>query len=136
MKRILLLVAVLVSASFAYAQDTGKTVSLTGTVCDSKCAFQITSSPIPKYGCRKDCGESGGEAMFIDDQGKMMKIDNPDMVKTHMGKHVKMKAQMMPQGDMMHVMHISDKPLSTAQQAGQQVPQDDNTKNKDTQPKQ
>lgn len=109
MKRIAwLFVTVLLSAHFLPAQEMNhnKNMTMTGDVCDSKCTYQISQFPREVYGCRKDCPEKGGEAVLVTDKGKVMKIDNQDMVMPYMGKHVKVKATMMP-GDMMHVMHIN-----------------------------
>ncbi len=113
-----LFVAVLALAGCLHAQDMNNhNMTMMGFMCDSKCTFQISTFPKERFGCRKDCTETSGEAVMVTDKGKIMKIDNQDMVKSYMGKHVKVSAQMM-EGGMMHVMHINPFNEAAAEQMG------------------
>jgi hypothetical protein len=81
-----------------------KGTEMTGVICNAKCV-NTTSTPAS---CKADCKEKGSDAVFIDDQGKVTKIANPKMVKGHVGKKVKMKADMMKDKDMMEVYNVTN----------------------------
>ncbi len=103
MKRIVgLLVVVLLSALLLSAQNKGKGTEMTGWICTSKCVKQVDG----KATCDPNCKEKGGEAVFVDDQGKVTKIANQKMVKSHMGQKVRVKGEMMKDKDMMQIYEV------------------------------
>jgi len=80
----------------AYAQDQSHPIERTGWICNSKCVNHETQ-PVS---CDSKCTDKSGDIVFIDDQGKTTKISNPDAVKQHMGKKMKVKCHM-ENGEMM-----------------------------------
>jgi len=97
MKRLTALVALilglLISAS---AQDKSKTLEMTGTVCDQKCVKQDTG----KASCDTSCIEHSGQAVFLDDSGKLWNVANPETCKGKMGKKVTIHGDMKDDGTM------------------------------------
>ena len=92
MKRTAALLALaLGSTMLMSAQDKSKGTEMTGTICDQKCVKQDAG----KAACDASCTEKGGDAVFVDDQGKATKIANPKMAKGKMGKKVKVHGEMM-----------------------------------------
>jgi hypothetical protein len=85
-------VLVLFSVALLYADDMNKGTPMTGWICNSKCVVQAGD----KASCDQNCAETSGDAVFVDDQGKLYKISekNQDMAKKQMNKHVKMMAEM------------------------------------------
>jgi len=57
---------------------------MTGTVCDQKCVKQDAD----KAACDTSCTEHSGQAVFLDDSGKLWKVANPASCKGKMGKKV------------------------------------------------
>jgi hypothetical protein len=97
MKRIIGLSAVVLGMiMFVYAQDVNKSIEMTGWICNSKC---VTHDQ-PIAACDASCKDKTGDVVLIDDKGKTTKISNPDMVKGHMGKKMKMKCHMNNSGEM------------------------------------
>lgn len=90
MKRLAALMAfilgLLISAS---AQDQSKMMEMTGVVCDQKCVKQDSGKPA----CDTSCTEHSGQAVFLDDSGKLWKVANPESCKGKMGKRVKIHGQ-------------------------------------------
>lgn len=102
MKRIAgLLVAVLLSVGLMYAQD--KLTEMTGRICYSKCIKQVDGKAI----CDPNCREQG-DAVLLDDQGKVTKIANQDMVMPYVGKKVKMHCKKTKDKNTMQVVDISE----------------------------
>jgi len=97
MKRMIALVALilglLISAS---AQDKSKASEMTGTVCDQKCVKQDSGTAA----CDASCTEHSGQAVFLDDSGKLWKVANPASCKGKMGKKVKIQGEKMDDGTM------------------------------------
>lgn len=91
MKRIAVLLAFVLGSVMLYAQEKPKGVDMTGTICDSKCVTHTGG----QAACDTKCTQTGGEAVFVEDDGKVTTIANPEKVKGHMGKRVKAKAGMM-----------------------------------------
>jgi hypothetical protein len=86
MKRMVALLALIVGSLIsAYAQDQSKTMEMTGTVCDQKCVKQDSDN---KNSCDTSCKEHSGQAVFLDDSGKLWKVANPASCKGKMGKKV------------------------------------------------
>jgi hypothetical protein len=103
-----LLIAVLCSAALLYASEptgdkdeAGKGKQMSGWLCSSKCVANTAG----KASCKKGCTE-GGDVVFIDSKGAVMKIENQDKVMPMAGKKVKMKASMKG-ADMMYVYEIA-----------------------------
>ena len=103
-----LLIAVLCSAALLHASEptgdkdeAGKGKQMSGWLCNSKCVANTGS----KTSCKKGCTE-GGDVVFIDSKGAVMKIENQDKVMPMAGKKVKMKAAMKGE-DMMYVYEIA-----------------------------
>jgi hypothetical protein len=107
MKRMVwLLVTILGLGILGYAdemkKDEGKGTAMTGWLCNSKCVTQSGN----KNTCDKACTASDGDVVFIDSKGRVSSIANQDMVKSHAGKKVKIRAAMMKDGKMMEVYKV------------------------------
>jgi hypothetical protein len=94
------LVAVLVSASSLYAQDTSKAHAMTGWLCNSKCVTQTADHAA----CDQNCADKSGEIVLVDNQGEVLKIANQDKVVAYAGKKVKMKCRAVK--DMKDTMYV------------------------------
>jgi hypothetical protein len=83
MKKILALAcACCFLASVVFAADS----SMTGWVSDEKCAGHAGPG---KEACVKKCVEAGSPIVFVSDKDKqILKVDNPDALKDHLGHHV------------------------------------------------
>jgi hypothetical protein len=68
----------------AVAQDQSKTMEMTGVVCDEKCVTHDSG----QAACNTSCKEHSGQAVFLDDSGKLWKVANPASCKGKMGKKV------------------------------------------------
>jgi hypothetical protein len=102
MKRTALLLAIILGSVMLHAQEEPQGTEMTGTICDSKCVTQSGG----QSACDLNCTKTGGDALFIEDNGKVTKIANPDKVKGYMGKRVKTKAKMMKDQDLMWIYAI------------------------------
>lgn len=102
MKRIAVLLAIVLGSVMLCAQEKPKTVDMTGTICDSKCVTQTAG----QSACNQKCTQTGGDAVFVEDNGKVTKITNPEKVKGSKGKRVKVKCKMMKDQDMMTVYEL------------------------------
>ena len=91
MKRSVLLLAIVLGLATLNAQETPKGHEMTGTVCDSKCVTQSAG----QSSCDLNCTQKGGDAVFVQDNGKVTKIANPEKVQGHMMKRVKVMGEMM-----------------------------------------
>jgi hypothetical protein len=94
-------VIVLGSLILLYAQDT-KTMEMTGTICNSTCVNQNPGHAT----CDATCTDKSGDAVFVDDQGKVTKISNQDMVKGKMGQKVKVKCTMDKDREAMEILQV------------------------------
>ena len=102
MRLISSLLTFVLSSALLYAQQMSKVVEMSGTICDSNCVTQTGG----QSACNLKCTQKGGDAVFIDDNGKVTKIANPDKVKGYKGKHVKAKCKMMKDQDSMWIYSI------------------------------
>jgi hypothetical protein len=102
MRRAAGLLAIILGTAMLYAQETPKGIEMTGTICDSKCVTQSAG----QSACDSKCTQTGGEAVFIEDNGKATKIANPEKVKGFMGKRVKARCEMMKDSGMMNIYEI------------------------------
>jgi DNA replicative helicase MCM subunit Mcm2 (Cdc46/Mcm family) len=87
-----LFLVILCSAILLNAEDKGNTMS--GWVCDSKCVVQSAD----RATCNLNCTERSEDAVFINDQGKVLQISNPASCSSHMNKRVKATAIYKDQG--------------------------------------
>lgn len=93
---------VLASVLLLYGQSGTK--DMTGWICTSACVTKNASQGTCDAGCAGK--DKRGEAVFVDDNGKVSKISNPDMVKGKMGKKVKAKCKMNKDNDSMWIFSI------------------------------
>jgi len=108
MKRSVGLLAMIVASTmWLHAQDKNKGTEMTGWICSSKCVAQNAG----KTACDQNCTDQSGEAVFIDEHGKVTKIANPSKVGGDMGKQVKVKGKMKKKE---HMMEIYDVVLANA----------------------
>lgn len=84
-----LFVLVLGLFASAGAQDQNKTMEMTGTVCDQKCVTHDSN----QAACDSSCKEHSGQAVFLDDSGRLWKVSNPASCKGKMGKKVKIHGE-------------------------------------------
>jgi len=91
-RNVCLTVAVLGSALVLYGEDAGKGKAMTGWVCNSECVVQGAD----RATCDQSCNKKGGDAVFVDDQGNVLKITGKyqEMAKKHMAKHMKIRGTM------------------------------------------
>jgi hypothetical protein len=82
----MLFTIVLASLVLLYAQD-NQTMEMTGWVCNSACVSQSAGHAA----CDASCTDKSGNAVFVEENGKVSTISNPDMVKGKMGQKVKVK---------------------------------------------
>jgi hypothetical protein len=102
MKRsVWLLVGVLCLAAMVFGAD--KHMKKAGTICDSKCVTKVNDLNT----CDTSCTEKSGEAVFVDDAGMLMQIENQDMAKPHMGKHVKMTCTEAQRENTLRILQLS-----------------------------
>jgi hypothetical protein len=71
-------------------QNQNQSMEKTGWICNSKCV----NHDKPAAACDANCTDTSGDVVFVDEQGQTTKIHNPDKVKGHMGKKMKVKCQM------------------------------------------
>jgi hypothetical protein len=82
----MLFTIVLTSLVLLYAQD-NQPMEMTGWICNSTCVNQSAGHAT----CDASCTDKSGAAVFVEDNGKVTTISNPDMVKGKMGQKVKVK---------------------------------------------
>jgi hypothetical protein len=105
MKRIftLLLVAGAFSAVSASAADS---TSVSGWISDSMCGAKHAGSGAA---CVKKCIEGGMQPVFVSEKDKsVLKIDNPDAVKSYYGSHVKVTGTVDESSKSVHVDTIAE----------------------------
>lgn len=107
MKRIAGLLAIILGSTMWLcaqdkSQDKNNGSEMTGWICSSKCVTQSAE----KAACDQSCTERSGDAVFIDDQGKVTKIANPANVQENMGKQVKIKGKLMKKKDRMEIYEV------------------------------
>ena len=103
MKRIIGLMVLFCCMSMVVsAQDKSKATDMTGTICDQKCIKQDTG----KAACDLSCTEQSGNAVFLDDNGKVWNVTNPTICAGKMGKKVKVQCQKMKDQDSIQILSI------------------------------
>ena len=81
-------------------------VTLTGWVSDSKCgAGHGAKDPDPE--CVTKCINAGAKPVFVDTEGKVWAIDDPDAVKGHWGHHVSVEASVNQSTKSVHVVKVT-----------------------------
>jgi len=81
-----LFLGILCAATLLFAADSNKTMKKTGAICDAQCVTKVNGLNT----CDPECTAKSGKAVFVEDSGKLMQIENQDMATPHTGKHVKM----------------------------------------------
>jgi hypothetical protein len=76
----------LATSLFAKGPNQDQQTKMTGTICHSACVQPVNNLPT----CNTDCTDKSGDVVLVDDQGKVMKIANPEKAMPHMRKHVKL----------------------------------------------
>ena len=92
---------VLASLVLLYAQD-NQPVEMTGWICYSACVTQAAGHAT----CDANCTDKSGDAVFVEDNGKVTKISNPDIVKGHMGTKMKVKCKMSKDKEAMEIQEL------------------------------
>ncbi len=98
-----LFTVVLASVILLYSQD-NPPMEMTGWICTSACVTQSSGHA----SCDASCAgkDKSGDAVFVDDNGKVSKISNPDMVKGKMGQKVKAKCKMSKDKEAMEILEL------------------------------
>ena len=107
MKRTGWIVVVLLSSAALLYADSGEKKEMSGWLCNSKCVAHTDN----QVTCDKNCTETGGDVVFIDNDGKVSKIRNQEKVKEAAGKKVRMEATMDEETDMLDVFSHGQEPL-------------------------
>ena len=92
-----------VSALQAFAMAN---VTLEGYVSDSKCGA-MHNAKSPDADCVAKCIKGGASPVFVDADGKVWTIDDPDAVKGHYGHHVSVEASVDPATKSVHVVKVT-----------------------------
>ena len=103
MKRIfaLLLVAGVIAPAAAFAADSTK---INGWISDSMCGAKHAGSGAA---CVKKCIDGGMTPVFVSEKDKaVLKIDNPDAVKSYYGSHVAVTGTVDDGSKTVHVISI------------------------------
>lgn len=84
---------------FAFAAAAGE---FTGHISDSKCGATHSDHSEKSIKCVNGCVKNGGQKpVFVTEDGKVVKIANPDKVMGHLGHEVKITGKM--EGDTLTV---------------------------------
>jgi hypothetical protein len=97
----MLFTIVLASLVLLYAQD-NQPMEMTGWVCNSACVNQSAGHAT----CDANCTDKSGNAVFVEENGKVSTISNPDMVKGKMGQKVKVKCTKDKDREAMEILEI------------------------------
>lgn len=98
-----LFVVALAAVSFLYAQDNAP-LDMTGWICTSACVTQSAGHATCDASCTAK--DKSGDAVFVDDSGKVSKISNPGIVKGKMGQKVKAKCKMSKDKESMEILDV------------------------------
>jgi hypothetical protein len=80
--------------------DMGKSTTVNGWVSDSKCGAKGANSGAEA--CTKKCLDAGAKMVIVTDKDqKVLTVDNPDVLKDHVGHHIAVTGHVM--GDSIHV---------------------------------
>jgi hypothetical protein len=86
---------------FALAAMTAMAGEWKGTIGDSKCGAKHADASEKSMACAKICVKGGAAAVFITEDGKVLKIDNADKVAEHIGHKVTITGNI--DGDSVHI---------------------------------
>ncbi|HEV2117733.1 MAG TPA: hypothetical protein VGR48_16985 [Terriglobales bacterium] len=88
-------------AIVAAAKD-AKATTTKGWVSDSKCGAKGAN---PKAeACTKKCLDAGAQMVFVTDKDhKVLTVDNPDVLKDHVGHHIAVKGEVNSSASTIHV---------------------------------
>jgi len=103
MKRSAALFTILLFSLALLSAQEQQSMDMTGTVCNSACVTQSAGHAT----CDANCTNKSGDAVLVQDNGKVTKISNPDVVKGYMGQKVKAKCKMNKDGEAMEVLDIA-----------------------------
>ncbi len=78
----------------------------TGHVSDSKCGAKHSDHSAASIACVNACVKGGQAPVFVTQEGKVVKIENPDTVQALLGHEVKVTGEM--HGDMMTVSKVEN----------------------------
>ncbi len=81
-------------------------VTLSGYISDSKCGAMHNAKD-PDAACVNKCINGGAKPVFVDADGKVWAIDDPDAVKGHWGHHVAVEASVDPETKSVHVVKVT-----------------------------
>jgi hypothetical protein len=102
-----LLIGILGSAALLFATDPSKdTKTKNGSICDAQCVTKVND----RNTCNPTCTEKSGEVVFVDDDGAVMKIENQEMAKPHMGKHVNIKCTEAQREQTLRIQQLNEAP--------------------------
>jgi hypothetical protein len=93
---------VVASLILLYAQD-NKPTEMTGVICNSTCINQSAGHA----SCDSNCTDKSGPAVFVEDNGTVSKINNPETVKGKMGQKVKVKCNMHKADQSMDILDVA-----------------------------
>jgi len=80
--------------------DMGKSATVNGWVSDDKCGAKGANDKAEA--CTKKCLAAGAKMVIVTDKDqKVLMVDNPDVLKDHVGHHVAVTGHVM--GDSIHV---------------------------------
>jgi hypothetical protein len=100
-----LLLGILCWAVLLFAADQNtQTKTKTGSICDAQCVTKVND----RNTCDPNCTVKSGEAVFVDNDGTVMKIENQDMAKPHMGKRVNMKCTEAERENTLRILQLSN----------------------------
>jgi len=105
MKKLLLICAVfsmffLMAATVWAGDDMDKADTVKGWVSDSKCG--VKGAAAGHEACSKKCLDKGAKMVVVtDDDKKVLTVENPDVLKDHVGHHVAVTGHV--KGDSIHV---------------------------------
>lgn len=94
---------VIASVILLYAQD-NQPKEMMGWICNSTCVTQSAGQAT----CDANCADKSGDPVFVQDNGKVSKISNPDMVTGKMGHKVKVKCNMSKDKEAMEILEVHD----------------------------
>ncbi|HTC57157.1 MAG TPA: hypothetical protein VK706_12150 [Candidatus Sulfotelmatobacter sp.] len=83
--------------------DMGKSATVNGWVSDSKCGAKGANAGAEA--CTKKCLAAGADMVIVTDKDqKVLKVDNPDALKDHVGHHVAVTGS--ETADSIHVQNV------------------------------
>jgi hypothetical protein len=104
MKRFLTVIAL--SSAVALAADAGA-ATVSGYISDSNCGAKHSASA-PDPDCVKKCIDGGAKPVFVDDaKNQVWTIDDPSVVKSSYGEHVKVVGKVDDASKSIHISKVT-----------------------------